>query len=133
MALTRFHSLIDTFSARPDGAAYTIARYRVLNRQVLVLYTTIGSNALGLAHTYYGAAPDWMIVACPAATRPPVGNAPVGSACCERASSDDKASATAAATRLLRMDAARFKTRLPPAARSASSCLCQMWPDPTSP
>ncbi len=62
MALTRFHSLIDTFSARPDGAAYTIARYRVLNRQVLVLYTTIGSNALGLAHTYYGAAPDWMIV-----------------------------------------------------------------------
>ena len=62
MALTRLHSLIDTFSAHPDGAAYTIARYRVLNRQVLVLYTTIGSNALGLAHTYYGAAPDWMIV-----------------------------------------------------------------------
>lgn len=62
MALTRLHSFIDTFSARPDDATYTIAQYRALNRQVLVLYTTIGSSSLGLAYTYYGAAPDWMTV-----------------------------------------------------------------------
>ncbi|TFZ61165.1 EAL domain-containing protein [Methylorubrum sp. Q1] len=62
MALTRLHAFINTFSARPDDATYTIAQYRALNRQVLVLYTTIGSNALGLAYTYYGAAPDWMTI-----------------------------------------------------------------------
>ncbi|WP_033069370.1 putative bifunctional diguanylate cyclase/phosphodiesterase [Thalassospira australica] len=63
MAISRFwHAFADTFKIRTDKPELVRAQVNALSRQIPVLYMLLLANAVALAYTHYGVAPDWMTV-----------------------------------------------------------------------
>tara|TARA_R110001583_G_scaffold178954_6_gene335417 strand:+ start:11552 stop:13528 length:1977 start_codon:yes stop_codon:yes gene_type:complete len=58
-------SIVQTFQVREDQPALVLAQVKALSRQIPLLYLLLFANALALAYTHFGTAPDWMTVYIP--------------------------------------------------------------------
>ncbi|WP_417810747.1 putative bifunctional diguanylate cyclase/phosphodiesterase [Thalassospira alkalitolerans] len=66
MALKKLcRSIVQTFQVREDQPALVLAQVKALSRQIPLLYLLLFANALALAYTHFGTAPDWMTVYIP--------------------------------------------------------------------
>ena len=59
-------NIVGTFRVREDQPELVRAQVKALSRQIPLLYILLFANAVALAFTHYGTAPDWMTVYIPA-------------------------------------------------------------------
>ena len=65
MSIPGFARLIDLYAVRENDPVLAAAQFQALARQILILYAILGLNAVLLAYTHYGMAPDWLTLGPP--------------------------------------------------------------------
>lgn len=65
MSIPGLARLIDLYAVRESDPVLAAAQFQALARQILILYAILGFNAVLLAYTHYGMAPDWLTLGPP--------------------------------------------------------------------
>ena len=67
MLIPRLRCLLGLYAVRENDPVLAAAQFQALARQILMLYAMVSLNAVGLAYTHYGHAPDWLTLGPPIA------------------------------------------------------------------